>query len=86
MAVVAEFLAEVKGFLVGHGQQFAVVPASLEDGSDKLFVLSGQAADEYRDLVALFGGKRPFGRTPVLRCLLAIESAGSIRSSCSKSK
>ena len=66
MAVVAEFLAEMKGRLIGYGKKLAAVSAALENSPDKLLVLPGQAANEDCDLVALFGRKRSFLGSPVL--------------------
>ena len=57
LAVVAVFLADLKGGHVGHGQPLALVVAALKDGANQLLVLPGEAAKENGDASALFGGE-----------------------------
>ena len=82
LAVVAVFLAELEGVLVGDRQGFALVAETFQSAVDKLFMLPGEAAEENGGVIALGFGKGALHRLvellnlPALQCRLPFPGAG----------
>jgi hypothetical protein len=70
LAVVAKFLAGLKGGDVGNGQFFAAVAKTLKDSTDQVLMLPGKTAKQNRDLIPFLGRKRPFDGTVKMRGLV----------------
>ena len=53
LTIVAKLLARLEGSDVGDGEFLATVAAALEDGTDQVFVLPSEAAEQDGDVLAL---------------------------------